>query len=208
MIDHDFIVQCGQHASQLSATLSSLATDVPFGDSFSFPSGWHTRHVDVQYLPTVLVVMSIRSTVSSKHRLVYLSHLIRVFLGARIQRVADGRLFGTAVSSKGLLQHLIRSHTRVHFHKPAPTCQNVDQSVQKFVPGRVFDRLLSDVHILLDHIPYAHPLHPPTNQCQTCTRGKPCILIHSDSSPFSEVLSLVLVSLWRLSLSIRLLIHR
>jgi hypothetical protein len=92
-------------------------------------------------------------------------HLVHSLCRAGIQRVADGGLFCTGLSSKRYLYRPVRTHPHVRLNQSTATCQNIDQAILEFVRRRMTQYLLFDVYALLNNRPDTHLLKSLPDDC-------------------------------------------
>ena len=59
LVNHDFVIACGQHPPQLASAPIALLRKVAFGGAGGFLSAGHAGQVDIQNLPVLLVLVGI-----------------------------------------------------------------------------------------------------------------------------------------------------
>ena len=135
--------------------------------------------------------MLIALTVLAIDRVQRVFHLLHILRRTCIQRVLDHRLLGTAAASKGALQGRIGSQARIDLHQAMGSCQQADQGVVEFVGRAILDRLLGNLHRVLNRLKQLECSQLDAYGGQAGTTAKlfrrPCgRFVHDDAPPIAK----------------------
>ena len=81
-----------------------------------------------------------------------LFHLLHILGGTGIQGVLHHRLLGTATPPEGALQGAISPQTRIDLDESMSPGQQANKGVVEFVGRAILDRLLCNLHALLNRL--------------------------------------------------------
>src|SRR4029453_17021027 len=182
-IDDDLIVITRQGTSQL-ATATILATsEVAFSATFAQASGRHPRHINIEQQLFLRVIVLIAARMLLQDSTDGFAHLRDIRRTTTIERVADRRLFGAAITPKGALHSLIRSHACIDLNYSCASGQDVDQTVKQFFQRRMPMYLLFDLELCADFRPDAHLLNTHSDRDKARAGRKfDLLFVHHSSS--------------------------
>jgi hypothetical protein len=166
-IHHDFPVQACQHPAQLSTAPVALRGLVAFGRKAGFGSAGEATHIHIKDLKAGLVVMLKAPTVLPIDRIDGLFHLLHILCRTSIQGVLSHRLLGTAATSEGMLQADIGEPPRIDLDESVRSGRHADPGIVQFVAGPILDRLLGNLHVVLNGLKELAFSQFQTQGCQT-----------------------------------------
>src|SRR5437660_8643106 len=138
--------------STLALTAVALLGKVTLRGKSRFGATGQTTHINIEHLEAGLIVMLKALTVLAIDAVERLFHLLHILGGTGIQGVLHHRLLGTATAPEGALQGAIRSQARIDLHQAMGSWKPADKGVVEFVARAILDRLLCNLHTLLNRL--------------------------------------------------------
>jgi hypothetical protein len=115
-----------------------------------FGTAGQATHIDIEHLKAGLIVMPVALTLLAIHAVYGLFHLLHILCCTGIQGVLHHRLLGTAAAPESSLQAHIGSQARIDLDQSLRPGQDADEGVIEFVAWPILDRLVRNLHGLLN----------------------------------------------------------
>jgi hypothetical protein len=132
-INHDLFIPRGQYATQLTAAPIALLGKVAFGCKGCFPATRLSRHIRIQRLRRLLIIVPVTRAVLLIDLPRRLLHLLNILWRAYIQCLADHRLLCATVTAERPLECQVWMHALVGFHQTVSTGQDGNQRVRQLL---------------------------------------------------------------------------